>query len=429
VAKKLIMLFVVLYIFGISPLLPAEKQVRVIAERAPVYAESNKLSYRIETVKKGTILTLFESGSSDADWLYVRYRSERWKSVVTGFIQASMVEVISDEQIKKPKEESVEPVPVEAPEKKAGEKQLSVPQKTQIKEEARPKITKPETKPAKVEPKIAQILVEESIGISSLPPAASYALPEVIMEPNSRVFMSQETLPAATESAQKQQKPLADIAKKAPKKLEEKKPPEKAAAQPESVEKKKAEETKPVEKQITPQITPKKPPRPRKPRPPGKWPVLALNIGYGATQGSGLGGSLQLNTRMGFALNLGAGYYPTSYFYSEYDWVKSEVLFSAGIKYYLPFKSDRIHPYLSLQYGGLSVEAVRLVTGIWHYQYIYENVQKTLYGPSALLGLELKLGFIGLNGAIGLSYNTTEWDYWERDYFFTADVGLLIFIW
>ena len=82
---------------------------------------------------------------------------------------------------------------------------------------------------------------------------------------------------------------------------------------------------------------------------------------------------------------------------------------------------------MNLQYGGLSVEAVRIITGIWHYQYVYENIQKSLYGPSFLVGIELKLmNSVGLNGAIGLSYNTTEWEYWERDYFFTAELGLLV---
>jgi len=154
-----------------------------------------------------------------------------------------------------------------------------------------------------------------------------------------------------------------------------------------------------------------------------------MSLGYGPSGGSGFGGFVQLNTKKGFSFHLGGGLYPTTYFYSAHDWAKNQVLFSAGIKYYLPFETDLIRTYVDLQYGGISVEAIQIVTGIWHYQYIYENIQKTLYGPSLLAGLELRLGNIGLNGAIGLSYNTTEWEYWDRDYFLTADLGLLIYLW
>ncbi len=437
VPKKLSVLVLFPLIFLVSLLLSAEKQVRVIAERASVYAESNTLSYKIETIKKGTVLSVFESGTAEQNWLYIRYRSERWKSVVTGFIQASLVEGISGEPaetpVEKPKEEKIEPV--EAPKKAAEEEKVPVPQREQISEDVQPKIEKPETKPAKIEPVIEQVSVQESVGISSLPPSTSYALPQVKME-EPKIFMSRETSPAITESIQKQEEAVEDATKKVPQKLEERRPPEKTVTEPEAAEKKEAVpkeekpvEKKPEEKQIAPQITPQKPPQPKKPEPPGEWPFLTLSIGYGPAQGSGLGGFLQLNTKMGLSLHVGAGYYPTSFFYSEYDWVKNEVLFSGGIKYYLPLKSSQIHPYLSLQYGGISVEAVRIVTGIWNYKYINENIQKTLYGPSILAGIELKLGLFGLNGAVGLSYNLTDWNYWERDYFLTADIGLLIFLW
>lgn len=378
----------------------AEKQVRVIAEKAAIYAENNVYSYRIEIVRKGTILTVFETGAPMEEWFYVRYYSKRWKSVITGFIQASMIEEVTDEpkpkaQIPepKPKEEKIEEKPVELPKKVAEEKakreevlvassllpqklftlpeieereieprvfmyletrppqkKITAPQREQITEDMQPKIAKPESKTAKIKPEEEHFVEIESVGITPLLPSASYALP-------------------------------------------------------------------------------KKPPRPKMPKPPSEISLLTFSVGYGPSLGSGIGGMVQLNTKMGFSLHLGAGYYPTSYFYSNYDWVKNRVLYSLGLKYYLPFKTKMIRTYLDLQYGGVSVEAVRLVTSIWYYQYIYENIQKTLYGPSILAGIELKLGSIGLNGAIGLSYNTTEWDYWERNYFLTADLGLLLYLW
>lgn len=517
--KRLKVLFLLsfvllLFLFSISSLKAAEKQVRVIAEKAPIYAENNVYSYRIEIVRKGTILTVFETGEPMEEWFYVRYHSKRWKSVVTGFIQASMIEEVTGEpkpepktQIPepKPKEEQIEPKPkaeitkpkaeeekieeksVEVPKKAAEklvkreeppkisveevlvassllpqklftlpeieereieprvfmyletrppQKKITAPQREKITEDMRPKTMKPESKPAKIKPEEEHFVEIEIVGITPIPPSTSTALPKVEAEKDSTIFMSIEAKPVSTESSQTQAKSVTEITKKIPQKLEERQPPEKTITQPETKreeeaakEKEEPEEKKPEQKQIVPQIATQEPPRPKIPKPPSELSLLTFSVGYGPSLGSGLGGLVQWNTQMGFSLHLGAGYYPTSYFYSDYDWVKNKVLYSIGLKYYLPFKTNLVRTYLDLQYGGVSVEAVQIVTSIWYYQYIYEKIQKTLYGPSILAGIELKLGSIGLNGAIGLSYNTTEWDYWERDYFLTADVGLLLYLW
>lgn len=512
----------VLTLSFISSLKAAEKQIRVTAEKAPIYAENNVYSYRIEVVRKGTILSVFETGAPMKEWFYVRYQSKRWKSVVTGFIQASMIEEITDEPQAEPEEESkevqieqkpkadiikpkaeaeeIKTKPVEVPKKVAEEKpkikeppKISIeeimvassllpqklftlpmieereieprifmyfetrppqkkpaaPQREQITKDAQPKIKKAESKPAKIRPEEEHFVEIESVGTTPMPPSISYALPKVEAEIDSQMFLSIERKPVSTESTRRQAESIADIAKKIPERLQERQPPEKAITQPEikreeeaAKKEQEAAESETEQKQVKPplkkpevpqvkepQIAKEEPPRPKRPKPPSELSLLTFSLGYGPSGGSGLGGFVQLNTKMGFSLHLGAGYYPTSYYYSDYDWVKDEVLYSVGLKYYFPFRSRTIRTYLDLQYGGVSVEAVRLVTGIWYYQYIYKNVQKTLYGPSVLAGIELKLGSIGLNGAIGLSYNMTNWDYWERDYFLTADFGLLIFLW
>jgi hypothetical protein len=527
VPKRLKVLFLllsipVLTLSSISSLKATEKQVRVIVERAPIYAENNVYSYKIEILRRGTILTVFETGEPMEEWFYVRYQSKRWKSVVTGFIQASMIEEVTDESqeepAEEPKEEQIEPKPkteipepkpneekprqkpAEAPKKAAEEKptreeppkitieevlvassllpqklftlprieesemeprifmfletrppqkKIAVPQREQITKDVQPKIEKPEPKPAKIEPEEAPFVEIESVGITPMPPSISYALAKVEAELDSPVFQSVEQRPISTQSGQTQTKSVTEITKKTPEKIEERQPPQKPIALPEAREKeeaaKKEKETtereteqqqikpplkKPEEpKAKKPQIATEEPPRPKRPKLPSELSLFTFSVGYGPSLGSGLGGFVQLNTKMGFSLHLGAGYYPTTYYYSDYDWVKNKVLYSAGLKYYLPFKTNIFRTYLDLQYGGVSVEAVRLVTAIWYYQYIYENIQKTLYGPSLLAGIELKLGSIGLNGAIGLSYNTTKWDYWERDYFLTADLGLLLYLW
>jgi hypothetical protein len=137
--------------------------------------------------------------------------------------------------------------------------------------------------------------------------------------------------------------------------------------------------------------------------------------------------SLQLNTTAGFAVHGGLGYYPTTLIYSETDWVKNKILYSLGIKYYLPFKSSFFSPYVDLQYGGLRVEAAQIVLGVWDYTYVLGHEQKTLWGPSALAGAELRRGRFGLNGAVGVSYALTEWEYLEQNVSFSFDLSLLIY--
>lgn len=153
---------------------------------------------------------------------------------------------------------------------------------------------------------------------------------------------------------------------------------------------------------------------------------LTLGLGYGQSLG-GAGGFIQLNTRAGISFHGGLGYYPTTYIYSGCDWVKDVALFSGGIKFYLPLGADPLRFYLDLQYGGIGVEAAQIIQGIWHYSFVFDYKQKTLWGPSFLAGLEMKLGALGINGALGIAYNITKLDWDIQDYFLTFDVGLLFY--
>jgi len=117
--------------------------------------------------------------------------------------------------------------------------------------------------------------------------------------------------------------------------------------------------------------------------------------------------------------------YPTAFIYSDTDWVKNELLYSVGLKYYLPIKSQYLRPYLDVQYGGFVIEAVQVIVGIYDYQYIYQNEQKALYGPSALVGGEVKLGALGLNLAAGVSYAVTQWEWKSQDIYFSFDLSLI----
>jgi len=399
--RKITGLFALTFLFLVPRLLSQENKVRVIAENAPIYAEASTYSYKIETVKKGTVLALFTTGPIKQTWFYVFYHSQRWNSKVTGFIQASLVERIS-----------------EKPEAVAKENK-----------EKRQEVKKKKAAIVSVPPHRAFVLLEvkekeKKPRVFALLPKITPA-PEKIKERKEPVKKEEKTEPVVilpdkiiVQSEIKKQK--------AETKKEEKAQvvPPKPKAKKQEIPKKSVPSQKKAKEQ---QILTERPPTIAEPKQPPKSPLLTMSLGYGPSLGSGIGGFIQLNTRAGFSFHIGAGYYPTSYFYSEYDWVKNRVLYSAGIKYYLPFGNNRIRPYLDLQYGGISIEAVRIVTEIWYYNYTYENIQKTLMGPSLLAGIEIKMGALGLNGALGLSYNTTEWDYLVRDYFLTGDVGLLIY--
>jgi len=429
-----------------------EVQVIVIANSAPIYSESHSESYKIETVKKGTVLTLFESGTKGSNWLYVSYQSPRWRAKVTGFIQSRLVEKLSDkkpaempkEEIREAKDEpEVKEIPALTslpPYKKYSLTDARAswenPRWFSLKVESRADTS---VSPAKVVPIIKEkrkesafevreesVKAEEKVplkpgkevvipkvevvaALTSLPPYKKYSLTDARASwENPRLFSLKVESRADTSVSRAKVVPI----------IKGKRKESAFEVREESV---KVEEKAEAEKEEEPQVRPKKIPRLGKP----SW--LTLSLGYGPSGGSGLGGFVQVNLKNGFSLHFGAGYYPTSYYYSEYDWAKNRILYSVGVKYYLPFGFGRIRPYLDLQYGGISVEAVRVVTGIWYSQYTYENIQKTLLGPTFLAGAEIKTGAIGLNVAFGLSYNTTKWEYWDRDYFLTGDVGLLIF--
>ncbi len=154
-----------------------------------------------------------------------------------------------------------------------------------------------------------------------------------------------------------------------------------------------------------------------------RW--ITLGLGYGQSLG-GVGGFLQFNTKAGISIHGGVGYYPSTYIYSPHDWVKNVILFNSGIKYYLPLNADPIHVYLDVRYGGIGVEAAQIIKGIWNYTFVLDYKQKTLWGPSFLSGIEFRVGHVGLNGALGLSYNFTKLDWPIQNYFFTFDLGLLL---
>lgn len=424
-------------------LFPAVKQVRVISERASIYIEPSRTSARIDIVAKGTILNLLQERKVKDVWYYVSYTSPRYGSRISGFIQDAAVE-------------PAVPGPLAALPKREEETAPKVePQQPRPTEAALPAPVKEKKEPPEVEP--PRIL--ESLAATRLPRSRTYAFPRREPPLQETAWRIVETPPVLTK-----QKPVAvrefaaltalpkrrafDLPKKerlpddapwrviqpviaealAPKKTVETKP-----APPET--KKKPASPKPASPEVKKEPAPSKPepkPAPTQPivtpqvRPPRKGPgFLSFGLGYGSSFG-GAGGCLQLNTGMGLSLHAGVGLYPTSLVYSETDWVKNKMLWSVGLKYYPPLGSSSLAPFIDLQYGGLRVEAAQVIIGIWDYQYVFSHEQKSLWGPSLLAGVELRMGHLAFTGGVGAAYATTSWDYVQSRVSLVFDAGLMV---
>lgn len=311
--KSLIVFICLFFLFSVL-LFPQVKRLKVIAERADIYLEPDVKSLIIETVGKGTILTLQSRGRIKEIWYYVYFHPAKKDVIKSGYILVPLVELTYEiqKEIEVPKEERLKLV-------------------LQRLEKLEREIKKPQ---------------------------------KVKMEP--------------TEKA---------------------KSIEKIKIKPIEIKQKRDEK---------------------------KLSRITLGLGAGQSHG-GIGMFLQYKTQFGLAFHGGIGYFPASNLIKEHDWVNDVALFSGGLKYYFPVKSNRFSPYIDIQFGGLGVESYFGIYFDGLFDISIEKIQKTFWGPSFLGGLEIKLGKIGLNGALGLSYNTTDIEWTDQNFFFALDIGLLIY--
>ncbi len=87
-----IFFIIIFFSFLSGPLLPSGKKIRVIAEKANIYFKADKTSLIVETVAKGTILTLQDIGKVKKIWLKVYYASEESGMTISGYILDALVE-------------------------------------------------------------------------------------------------------------------------------------------------------------------------------------------------------------------------------------------------------------------------------------------------------------------------------------------------
>jgi hypothetical protein len=385
-----------LVILGLAPLYSAVKQVRVTAERANVFIEPSRTSSRIEIVTKGTVLTLLQERKVKDIWYYVSFVSPRYGSRISGFILETMVELVEEAPAAAPKKEAEAPSPKVEP-----AKEMPPPPKT-----------------------------AESLILTPLPRSRAISLPPkaVLLQEAAWKVEEKQVVAQKPEVKEETKAKPAEAERAAAAKKSETPPAEIKVPPPEKKPEPEAEKTKEALPEKEPEPKPAKPQPVRVPRisPPRKGPgLITLGLGYGSSFG-GAGASIQLNTRAGFSLHAGVGLYPTSLIYSETDWVKNKMMWSVGLKYYLPFSTSSFFPFVDLQYGGLRVEAAQVVIGIWDYQYVLSQEQASLWGPSFLGGVELRKGRFGITGALGAAYATTAWKYLQNKVSFVFDAGLVL---
>ena len=92
--KKTIFMSVLIFLLFLSPLLPQEDKMMVIAIRASIYLDPDVESPIIETVARGAILNLLSAEKIREDWHYVSFYSEEKFINFTGFVHASAVEMM-----------------------------------------------------------------------------------------------------------------------------------------------------------------------------------------------------------------------------------------------------------------------------------------------------------------------------------------------
>jgi hypothetical protein len=112
IMKKTIFMSVLIFLLFLSPLLPQEDKMMVIAIRASIYLDPDVESPIIETISRGAILNLLSAEKIREDWYYVSFYSEKKFINFTGFVQASAVEMMYEvpEIKEKEKEKPVEQI-------------------------------------------------------------------------------------------------------------------------------------------------------------------------------------------------------------------------------------------------------------------------------------------------------------------------------
>ena len=121
--KKTILILILMFLLFLSPfLMSQENKLKVTALTADIHINPEADSPVIETVKKGTILSLLSKGKIRETWYYVSFYSEENFVTMSGFIYASLVKEMfafpkDTKEVEKETEEETEEIVYEDPKK------------------------------------------------------------------------------------------------------------------------------------------------------------------------------------------------------------------------------------------------------------------------------------------------------------------------
>lgn len=117
--NKTILILIIMFLLFLSPfLMSQENKLKVTAVTADIHINPEGESPVIETVEKGTILTLLSKGKIRETWYYVSFYSEENFVTMSGFIYASLVrEMFAAPKDTKEVEQETEEVVYEDPKK------------------------------------------------------------------------------------------------------------------------------------------------------------------------------------------------------------------------------------------------------------------------------------------------------------------------
>jgi len=94
--KIFFIIITLLFSYGFARSSAESVKIKIIADKANVYLEANENSVVMDTVEKGEVLEISETGESTGEWYNVSYESIKWGTRMSGFVKPFMTEMLTE---------------------------------------------------------------------------------------------------------------------------------------------------------------------------------------------------------------------------------------------------------------------------------------------------------------------------------------------